>query len=77
MQDLSLATNWTTRACAAALLCAAQAAFGQQKPPNLPEGPGREQVAALCSGCHGLGRVMNSGYPQTYWNTVIRMMVNF
>jgi len=34
-------------------------------------------VATLCSGCHGLGRVMSSGYPQAYWNTVIRMMINF
>ena len=61
----------------AALLCAALPARAQQTPPNLPDGPGKEQVAALCSGCHGLGRVMNSGYPQAYWNTVIRMMINF
>jgi len=70
-------TKWLLRVCAAALVCAALPALGQQKPPALPDGPGKEQVAALCSGCHGLGRVMNSGYPQAYWNTVIRMMINF
>src|ERR671915_2164576 len=47
----------------------------QQK--TLPDGPGKEQVAELCSGCHGLSRVMNSGYPQAYWHTVVRMMINF
>ncbi|MSQ51173.1 MAG: cytochrome C [Betaproteobacteria bacterium] len=69
-------TIWLLRACAATLVCLALPALGQQKPPALPEGPGKEQVAALCSGCHGLGRVMNSGYPQAYWSTVIRMMIN-
>lgn len=52
-------------------------AFGQPKTPALPDGPGKEQVAQYCSGCHGLGRVMNSGYPQAYWHTVVRMMLNF
>jgi len=69
--------RWLLRACATVLVCAALPALGQQKPPALPDGPGKEQVAALCSGCHGLSRVMNSGYPQAYWNTVTRMMINF
>jgi virginiamycin B lyase len=59
------------------LLCAALPTHGQQKPVKLPDGPGKEQVETLCSGCHGLNRVMNSGYPQAYWNTAIRMMLNF
>jgi virginiamycin B lyase len=61
----------------AVLLCASLPANAQQKPPNLPDGPGKEQVAALCSGCHGLGRVMSSGYAQAYWHTAVRMMINF
>jgi virginiamycin B lyase len=48
-----------------------------QKPPNLPDGPGKEGVTTYCSGCHGLARVVVSGYPQAYWNTVMRMMLNF
>ena len=52
-------------------------ALGQPKAPALPDGPGKEQVEQYCSGCHGLNRVMNSGYPQAYWHTVVRMMLNF
>jgi mono/diheme cytochrome c family protein len=40
--------------------CVPLAAFGQPKAPALPDGPGKEQVQQLCSGCHGLNRVMNS-----------------
>lgn len=63
-------------ACTAALLCATLAVYSQEK-PNLPDGPGKEQVETLCSGCHGLRRVMNSGYPQAHWYTAVRMMMNF
>lgn len=38
-------------ALASALLCATLPAYGRQKPRNLPDGPGKDQVAALCSGC--------------------------
>lgn len=62
---------------AAALLCATMPAFGQPKPVSLPDGPGKEAVETYCSGCHGLARVAASGYPQAYWHTVVRMMLNF
>jgi virginiamycin B lyase len=52
-------------------------AHAQQKPVKLPEGPGKEAVQTHCSGCHGLGRVVASGYTQAYWHTTIRMMLNF
>ncbi len=61
----------------AAMLCLTPPARGQQKPATLPDGPGKEAVAAYCSGCHGLNRVMSSGYPQAYWHTAVRMMLNF
>jgi len=61
---------------AGALLCSRVAAHGQTQ-PTLPDGPGKEHVVAYCSGCHGLSRVASSSYPQAYWNTVIRMMLNF
>jgi virginiamycin B lyase len=64
-------------ALAAALACAAVPVNAQQKPVNLPDGPGKEAVQAYCSGCHGLGRVAASGYPQAYWHTTVRMMMNF
>jgi hypothetical protein len=60
------------------LLGSALAVHAQQKPPpNLPDGPGKEGVQTYCSGCHGLNRVVASGYPQAYWHTVVRMMLNF
>jgi virginiamycin B lyase len=64
-------------ALCASLLCTALPAHSQQKPVNLPEGPGKDAVATYCSGCHGLSRVVASGYPQAYWHTTVRMMLNF
>jgi virginiamycin B lyase len=58
------------------LLCPMLPARGQT-PPILPDGPGKEAVVTYCSGCHGLNRVANSGYPQAYWHTAVRMMLNF
>lgn len=63
-------------ALTAALWCSVLPAHSQT-PPNLPDGPGKEAVVSYCSGCHGLNRVANSGYPQAYWHTAIRMMLNF
>ena len=62
---------------ASAVLCTALPALAQQKPVKLPDGPGKEAVETYCSGCHGLARVANSGYPQAYWHTAMRMMLNF
>lgn len=65
-------------AMTAALLCSTVPVHAQQKPPpNLPDGPGKEAVQTYCSGCHGLNRVVASGYPQAYWHTAVRMMLNF
>ena len=72
-----MVTRFVLPVAAAALLCAAVPAQSQQPQRTLPDGPGKEQVATLCAGCHGINRVMNSGYPQAYWNTAIRMMLNF
>jgi virginiamycin B lyase len=59
-----------------AVLCSVLSARSQTQ-PNLPDGPGKEAVVTYCSGCHGLSRVASSGYPQAYWHTAIRMMLNF
>lgn len=64
-------------ALASALLCSTLPVHAQQEPVNLPAGPGKEAVVTYCSGCHGLSRVVASGYPQAYWHTAIRMMLNF
>src|SRR6266478_1646640 len=55
-----------------ALLGAALPASGQE----LPEGPGKELVAAQCNSCHTLTSRVGAGYTAAGWRTVMRMMIN-
>jgi virginiamycin B lyase len=43
---------------------------------NLPDGPGKETVAAVCGGCHDVNRI-RPGYTPAGWLSVIHMMQNF
>jgi len=43
---------------------------------ELPEGSGKEAVAATCNTCHPLLARVASGYTVDGWHTVMRMMVN-
>ena len=43
---------------------------------ELPEGKGKEVVAATCNSCHPLLARVGSGYTAEGWHTVMRMMVN-
>ncbi|MDB5946197.1 MAG: streptogramin lyase [Ramlibacter sp.] len=72
-------TREATRLCtgffaslAAALFCCAIPAWGA----DLPEGKGRDIVAAKCNACHALEARIGSGYTPQGWNTVLRMMQN-
>jgi len=49
-------------------------AFGQNF--NLPDGPGKETVVAVCGGCHAMNR-LGAGYTPEGWRMVVRMMLNF
>ena len=62
------------RAClmAAALLCSPFAAWGQE----LPDGEGKELVAAHCNSCHPFHARVGAGYTAAGWRTVMRMMTN-
>ena len=51
-------------ALSTAFACAALPAHAQQKPFNLPDGPGKEIVQAYCAGCHPLDRLGATGYTQ-------------
>ena len=42
---------------------------------QLPEGPGKATVQAVCSQCHGLDRVTSSGRSRNQWNTVVQEMM--
>jgi len=57
----------------AGLLCTASLAWGQE----LPEGKGKELVAAHCNSCHPFQARVGAGYTPKGWTTVIRMMTNF
>lgn len=73
------------RSLTAALIAAALAfvplaaqAQGQAKAqPALPEGPGKDQVAAVCSGCHVTGLINASmGYTRDHWKQLISTMID-
>jgi virginiamycin B lyase len=62
------------------LLCAVSPLHAQgeqrQQPVQLPEGNGREVVQVMCSQCHGLNMVANSGgYTHEGWKKLIGSMV--
>ena len=57
---------------AIALLTFAFPAWAQE----LPEGPGKEQVAAQCNSCHPFHARLGAGYTAQGWRTVMRMMLN-
>lgn len=62
------------RAIAMVSVAAASPALAQDV--NLPDGPGKETVSALCGACHRLTFLTN-GYTPDGWHTVVRMMLNF
>lgn len=61
------------------VLCTASfAAAEDRKSPtasDLPEGAAKQTVATLCTGCHDLGRIVNSNYSAAEWRNVVNMMV--
>jgi virginiamycin B lyase len=61
------------------ILFAALPAWSQNQAPRevqLPEGNGKDAVEAVCSVCHTLERVVNSGYTRAGWANTISMMKN-
>jgi virginiamycin B lyase len=57
---------------AAVLLSSGLAARGE----DLPDGKGKELVAATCTGCHTFASRVGAGYTAKGWHTVMRMMLN-
>ena len=56
----------------AAALCSALPSWGDE----LPEGKGKELVAASCNSCHAFSARLGAGYTPKGWRTVMRMMLN-
>src|SRR5437899_12679466 len=67
MSRKSLLSLWP-----ATLLYTALPALGQE----LPEGKGKEMVAAQCNTCHTFYSRVGAGYTADGWVTVMRMMAN-
>jgi virginiamycin B lyase len=58
------------------LLCWTSSAWSQKKPgEDFPDGPGKEQVVAVCNGCHDINRA-KAGYNAAGWNMLQHMMQN-
>jgi virginiamycin B lyase len=57
---------------AAVVFCAALPARAQ----TLPDGPGKDLVAAQCNSCHPFHARLGAGYTAQGWRTVMRMMTN-
>ena len=65
-----------TRTCA--LLLAGFAplfAFGQAPVSQLPDGPNRETVQRICSGCHSVQMFMGRGMTREQWSGVVSNMI--
>jgi len=66
---------------AAALIGSAATALAQQSGAaqpgqNFPDGPGKDTVVSVCSGCHDLNR-LTAGYTPEGWLSITTMMHNF
>src|SRR3989442_8949867 len=57
---------------AGALLCSAFPAWGQE----MPDGRGKELVAAHCNSSHQFHARLGAGYTAEGWRTVMRMIAN-
>src|ERR1043166_2726573 len=60
----------------ATIIGVAAAAPALAQDVNLPDGPGKATVAAMCGTCHRMALLAN-GYTPEGWHTVMRMMLNF
>lgn len=56
----------------AAALCWTLPSWGDE----LPDGKGKELVAASCNSCHAFSARLGAGYTAKGWRTVMRMMLN-
>jgi hypothetical protein len=43
---------------------------------GMPDGPGKAEVVAACSGCHGLGQLMGEHRDAAGWTTTVTTMIN-
>jgi virginiamycin B lyase len=65
-------------AASAALFASAVSAQAPAAPNRvqLPDGPGKETVEAVCSRCHALDRVVAAGYTRDGWQLMVNQMIS-
>jgi len=54
----------------------APAPVPQASNDGLPDGPGKAETVAGCSGCHGLGQIMGEHRDRAAWTTTVTSMIN-
>ena len=42
----------------------------------LPDGPGKAETVAACSGCHGIGQIMGQHHDAAQWSGIVTTMIN-
>ena len=62
----------------AAAVSVSPVVFAQEQPADiqLPDGNGKEIVQSVCTKCHTLERIVNSGYTQNGWQLMVNQMVS-
>jgi len=43
---------------------------------TMPDGPGKAETVAACSGCHGLGQIVGEHRSADMWATTVTSMIN-
>jgi mono/diheme cytochrome c family protein len=43
---------------------------------SLPDGPGKAETLAACSGCHGIGQILGEHRAADMWATTVTSMIN-
>jgi hypothetical protein len=54
----------------------APAPVPQASNDGMPDGPGKAETVAACSGCHGLGQLMGEHRDREAWTTTVTSMIN-
>jgi virginiamycin B lyase len=43
---------------------------------DLPDGPGKTEVVAACSGCHGIGQIIGEHRTADKWADTVNLMIS-
>jgi hypothetical protein len=60
-----------------AALLAGAAALAQDNGPPLPDGPGKAELVASCTSCHGVGQIVAQHLSPDGWTQVVTTMVGY